>query len=188
MLMAFWYVDTEDRTGSWHWIGIAISLAQSIGLHRNPETDQSYKQCYSASQRPLWRRIWWSCYFRDAWLSLGMGRPMRINIDDCDTPMPSVDDFLGELTGVPAEVKDQYLPPNVDILARYWGNLLKLSLALGSVLTIHYKPPSKALASLSDIEANEKEVLQCADGCRWEGEFPSKVVELHLYQLQLYYE
>lgn len=117
-----------------------------------------------------------------------MGRPMRINIDDCDTPMPSIDDFVGELTGIPASVKDQYLPADVILLARYWVSLLKLSEALGGVLATHYRPPSKGKPLPSDIEANEKEILQCAQGCRHEGEFPSQVVELHLYQLQLYYE
>lgn len=113
---------------------------------------------------------------------------MRINIDDCDVPMPSIDDYLGELAGISATIREQYMPPDVPILAQYWGDLLKLSVALGNVLATHYRPPSKAMPLISDIERNEKEILRCAEGCRNEGKDSSRVVELHLYQLQLYYE
>jgi hypothetical protein len=186
--MGFWYADTEDRTGSWHWIGVAISLCQTIGLHRDPEADQPHKRGYSSSQRSLWRRIWWSCYFRDTWLSLGMGRPMRINIDDCDTPMPSVDDVLAEMIGVSATVKDQFLPEGAAQLTQYWVSLLELTVALGGVLATHYRPARRAMPTTSDIEANEKEILKCVEVCQHNGVYSNRVVELHHYELQLYYE
>lgn len=36
VLLSFWYADLEDRCGSWHWIGVAIGVCQTIGMHRNP--------------------------------------------------------------------------------------------------------------------------------------------------------
>jgi hypothetical protein len=113
---------------------------------------------------------------------------MRINIDDCDTPMPSVDDVLAEVIGISATVKDQFLPEGAAQLARYWVSSLELTVALGGVLATHYRPARRATPTTSDIEANEKEILKCAEVCRHDGRFSSRVVELHHYELQLYYE
>ncbi len=33
-LMSFWWGGPNDQKDSWHWLGIAIGLAQSLGLHR----------------------------------------------------------------------------------------------------------------------------------------------------------
>lgn len=58
-LLAFWYSDLAERTDSWHWMGIAISLCQTLGLNRDPDRGH-YNKNLSDRQRQLWRRIWWS--------------------------------------------------------------------------------------------------------------------------------
>lgn len=34
-LMSFWWGGSNDEKDSWHWMGIAISQAQSLGMHRS---------------------------------------------------------------------------------------------------------------------------------------------------------
>jgi hypothetical protein len=34
-LMSFWWGGSNDEKDSWHWLGIAINLAQSLGMHRS---------------------------------------------------------------------------------------------------------------------------------------------------------
>lgn len=34
-LMSFWWGGPDDSKDSWHWLGIASSLAQSLGMHRS---------------------------------------------------------------------------------------------------------------------------------------------------------
>lgn len=34
-LMSFWWEGSNDQKDSWHWLGIAVSLAQSLGMHRS---------------------------------------------------------------------------------------------------------------------------------------------------------
>ncbi|KAF5246482.1 hypothetical protein FANTH_6854 [Fusarium anthophilum] len=80
-LMGHFYADAEDRLGPWHWNGISISLSHTIGLHMLTSPSRN-------GIRPLWRRIWWCIYYREVWLSMGQGRPMRISLDHCSTPMP----------------------------------------------------------------------------------------------------
>ncbi|KAG5917581.1 Cutinase transcription factor 1 beta [Claviceps africana] len=103
MQMTYWYETPDDQKDTWHWMGVAISLAHTIGLHRNPGTTTM-----SASKRRLWKRIWWSCFMRDRLVALGMRRPTRIKDEDFDVPMLLESDFdirpLHEGIGVvPAE-------------------------------------------------------------------------------------
>ena len=92
LCLAMWYVDLEDRDGSWHWIGTAINLCHTIGLHRASNYASMPSCPFSAGQRSLWRRIWWTTYQRETVLATGFGRPMRVHIDDCDEVMPHSED------------------------------------------------------------------------------------------------
>ncbi|KAH0284326.1 hypothetical protein M436DRAFT_82937 [Aureobasidium namibiae CBS 147.97] len=88
LLMTFWYETPDDQKDSHHWMGIAVSLSHTIGLHRNPERSNM-----DPKQRRLWKRIWWATYMRDRMIALGMRRPTRIKNEDFDVPMLTVDDF-----------------------------------------------------------------------------------------------
>ncbi|UNI18970.1 Cutinase transcription factor 1 beta [Purpureocillium takamizusanense] len=88
MLMTYWYETPDDQKDTWHWMGVAISLAHTIGLHRNPEATSM-----SVSKQRLWKRIWWSCFMRDRLIALGMRRPTRIKDEDFDVPMLVETDF-----------------------------------------------------------------------------------------------
>lgn len=86
--MTYWYETPDDQKDTWHWMGVAISLAHTIGLHRNPETSNMEPQ-----KKKLWKRIWWSCFMRDRLIALGMRRPTRVKDEDYDVPMLTEDDF-----------------------------------------------------------------------------------------------
>ena len=183
--MAFWYSDTEDRAGAYHWIGIAIGLCQSLGLHRNSELNIS-KHRLPTAQLSVLRRIWWSCVLRDRWLSLGMGRPMRINPADCEVPMPSVGDAIRELESMPAQIRQEYIPIDTEWLASLWVKLISISDLLGRIIDIFYKP-KKPLPNKIILEQYENELLQlvvCMDTTVCE----NSISILHTYQYQLFYE
>lgn len=95
LLMTYWYETPDDQKDSHHWMGIAVSLSHTIGLHRNPDNSNAI----DTPRRKLWRRIWWSTYMRDRLIALGMRRPTRIKSKDFDVPMLTVDDF--ELESLP---------------------------------------------------------------------------------------
>ncbi|KAI1424411.1 fungal-specific transcription factor domain-containing protein [Xylaria sp. FL1777] len=88
LLMTYWYETPDDQKDTWHWMGVAISLGHTIGLHRNPANTNM-----SPQRRKLWKRIWWSCFMRDRLIALGMRRPTRIKDEDFDVPMLEEDDF-----------------------------------------------------------------------------------------------
>lgn len=89
LLMTYWYETPDDQKDTWHWMGVAISLSHTIGLHRNPEKSMALDD----KRKKLWKRIWWSCVVRDRLVALGMRRPTRIKSEDCDVPMLALEDF-----------------------------------------------------------------------------------------------
>lgn len=88
LLMTYWYETPDDQKDTWHWMGVAISLAHTIGLHRNPANTNMKPR-----KQKLWKRIWWSCFMRDRLIALGMRRPTRIKDEDFDVPMLDENDF-----------------------------------------------------------------------------------------------
>ncbi|KAI2641703.1 transcription factor CTF1 [Hypomontagnella submonticulosa] len=107
LLMTYWYETPDDQKDTWHWMGVAISLAHTIGLHRNPANTNM-----TPRKQKLWKRIWWSCFMRDRLIALGMRRPTRIKDEDYDVPMLDEHDF--EIEPLPDEI--QIIGPECTLL------------------------------------------------------------------------
>ncbi|KZN87824.1 Cutinase transcription factor 1 beta [Penicillium chrysogenum] len=138
LLMGFWHSKEDGHAQPWYWVGVAISLCQILGLHRDPDSAK-VNSVFPGCRRPIWRRLWWSCFFRDRWLSLTLGRPLRINLDDCDLPMPSAADLLGDVAEIPASITSAYIPSDLPQLANYWVILIKLmSASFCFLITIRF--------------------------------------------------
>ncbi|CAK7234605.1 hypothetical protein SBRCBS47491_009007 [Sporothrix bragantina] len=168
LLMGFWYTDAYDHTGAWHWVGIAISLAQSLGFHRKPSERQLRGNGDNRDRRrtSLIRRIWWTCLLRDRWVSLAKGRPMRIHDEDCDVPMPVREDldadFLeaSELEEQLIEDTSQRLLParaQAAVLGRMWLRMVTISALLGRIVRSHYRVQGPPLRC-EDIDNYEREL------------------------------
>jgi hypothetical protein len=185
--MGFWYADTDDRTGSWHWNGIAISLCQTIGLHRKPDIGQRCTKVISVKDRRLWRQLWWSCYYRETWLSIGIGRPMRINLDDCDTPMVDASDCNELLVGIADHVREIYVPESIEELSESWVELLRLTVSLGNILSVYYRARPAQLPR-TQLEETERQIRLCHHRKDHVTSSSSHTVLLHTYHLELYLE
>ena len=97
LLLTYYYETPDDQKDTWHWMGVATSVAHTIGLHRNPDNTN-----LDSKRVKLWKRIWWSTYMRDRLIALGMRRPTRIKSEDFDVPMLTLDDF--EIAPLPESV------------------------------------------------------------------------------------
>lgn len=183
LLMGFWYPDTRDRTGPWHWLGVAISLCQTMGLHRKP--DVGVRQ--TMPERPnLWRKIWWACVHREVWFSVGMGRPMRINLDDCDVDLPEAAESDSVIDGIPENLRRKYLPGETQILSYLWVELVHLAIIQANILSAHYRirRPIPTQSEIEDIELQIQNHSQFRDRFRETGD---DVVNLHVYHLDLFF-
>ncbi|RSL83100.1 hypothetical protein CEP51_004725 [Fusarium floridanum] len=86
LFMTLWHETLDDEKGAWHWIGVAISLAETMGMGRISGLATTPKE-------RLWKRIWWACFIRDQMIVLGMRRPGRIGRGNFNTTMLEESDF-----------------------------------------------------------------------------------------------
>ncbi|KFX87522.1 hypothetical protein V490_08193 [Pseudogymnoascus sp. VKM F-3557] len=137
LLMSFWLETHNGQKDTWHWIGAAISTANSIGLHCNPANSTT-----DVKTQKLWKRIWWSCLMRDRLASLGLRRIPRTK-DDHDVPMLTLADFdirplAADNTIVPPRckmIRDVEMQKDLALLCI---SQAKLSLCISHVLSTQY--------------------------------------------------
>lgn len=142
--MTYWYETPDDQKDTWHWMGVAISLAHTIGLHRDPS-----KTPMIPRKQKLWKRVWWSCLMRDRLVALGMRRPTRIKSEDFDVPQLNEDDF--EIDVLPEENQlpgfDSPLIRDIDMqreLAVMCIEKAKLCMFIGDMLKVQYSVLSRS--------------------------------------------
>jgi len=129
--MAYWSEKPGDNKGAWYWMGIAVTLAQTMGMHRKAE----YR--VKSQETKLFKRVWWSCYIRDRMLGIAMGRPLRIRDDEFDTPPLTLEDF----DFVNPTDDDSTIFPSVDdqaSLAEMCIRAAEMCTLSGKILTLHF--------------------------------------------------
>lgn len=89
LIGSFWEGPEDVTRNSYYWTRVAIGLAQGFGFHR----DVSSSSLISNSNKKIWRRIWWCLFEKDRNVSIAFGRPLEIDLTDCDVPMLLIDDF-----------------------------------------------------------------------------------------------
>jgi hypothetical protein len=185
VLLGFWHSKNDDHTQPWYWTGIAINLCYIMGLHRDPDAVNS-NPSVNDRRRSLWRRIWWSCFFRDRWLSLTLGRPLRINLSSSDTPSPSLTDLVCDLYGMPRPIANAYIPDDFAQLAEDWIILMQVTKLLGDTLTLCYQPFGPT-PTLQQVEALEADFFRLRLPEQRRGA-QSRLATFSLYHLQLHYQ
>ncbi|KAJ3464877.1 hypothetical protein MRS44_009663 [Fusarium solani] len=188
LLMGFWYSDTEDRLGPWHWNGIAISLCQTVGLHRQPDASLNHSQYSSSIDRDLWRHLWWSCFFREAWLSVGMGRPMRIDLAHSDTPKPDANASENLYSGLTESQRRRYIPEDSKDLFLLWDELLSVTSILSRILAVQHLA-KRTLSIHSDVDDLERELRGHHEHLdRLKARATDPVLTLHMHHFELFFE
>ena len=143
--MTYYFETPDDPKDTWHWMGIAVSVAQSIGLNHD-----SSKSNLDPQRRRQWKRIWWSCVIRDRLIAIGMRRPLRIKEEDYDVPLPCLEDF--DLKPLPADLSS--LPSGCEVatdsstrhaLATMFVEKAKLCSCISSVLS-QYAAPQQSVS------------------------------------------
>ncbi|QGA15740.1 hypothetical protein EYB26_003400 [Talaromyces marneffei] len=87
-LLSFWRSTPGHEKDTRYWLGAAISLAQTGGLHM-----LSKLSLLKPKEKSVRKRIFWSLYIRDQQVAAAYGLPPRIRDEDCDIPMLDETDF-----------------------------------------------------------------------------------------------
>ncbi|RFU30531.1 hypothetical protein B7463_g5824, partial [Scytalidium lignicola] len=146
LLLGFWWEGPEDQKDTWHWLGAAISLAQTLGMHRSTANSRM-----SPRQRSMWKRIWWSIYVRDRHATAALGRPCRINDEDCDVEMLVVEDFLFD-----QESDSRLVCVQQPYHQSYAIEMAKLTVILGKLLNYKFTPRKIGTKNISTDTLGEE--------------------------------
>lgn len=169
----------------WQWSGRAINLCHVLGLHRDIDAI-GYNTSITERQRSLFRRLWWTCFWRDRWLSVSLGRPLRINLDESDTPDPLVSDIAVDLEGIPESVTSAFFPRDLPRLAEYWIQLIQMTKLLGKTLMTCYqlRRPKPTINQIDTLEAE----LMRFNMLEHPDPMLSRLATFYYYHLQLHYQ
>ncbi|KAK5024897.1 hypothetical protein LTS07_008275 [Exophiala sideris] len=125
LMLSFWGSKLESYWNPSTWVGFAVTLAASLGIHRTASLARM-----DASGRSLLRRLWWTVVVRDASCATLLGRPFRIRMSHCDSDMLTLEDFRNELfTSRPDTREGAY-----KVQALYQIHVSKLSLILRQII------------------------------------------------------
>lgn len=82
------YLLSSSRANEcWYSFGTALQLVTALGLHRKCSTRMS-KSGNNYLERELRKRIFWSAYTLDKYLSVMFGRPRLLHDEDNDQDLP----------------------------------------------------------------------------------------------------
>ena len=147
VLFTSWWEGPNENKDPWHWIGVALSMSRTIGLHQSRPGMK-----LTNAERRLRRRLWWSLVARDTLGSLGLGRSPRILDNDFDVSPLEMDDF--DFQTVPDLLADTI--PQSESQQRVFSQLgiafIKLVYIFGKIFKAAYpeKGPGRTAVLYSD--------------------------------------
>jgi hypothetical protein len=148
---------TSQMDRCWALLGLAIRIAQTIGLH----VEDSYKRSLtnpSLLEEETMRRTWYTMYNLDRLLALQLGRPIAIHDDDYYVTLPS----KAEDSYVRTDMEEEHSPPlsggpsTVD----FFICVIRFSGVLGQVISDLYRPsqlkpdPDLVLANIATLDGS----------------------------------
>ncbi|KAL2840066.1 fungal-specific transcription factor domain-containing protein [Aspergillus pseudoustus] len=148
VLMGWYCGQAKPTETTFYWSRIAIYTAQSIGLHRmlvsellstTPSSDaelSSAKSNLPFSEKQLYKRIWWTLFTRDRYLSVCLGSPLAIDLADCDVETITDADFANTEETPLTEVVTSWRE------AQFFVAYAQLSEIIGHIYTTHYSATS----------------------------------------------
>jgi hypothetical protein len=143
ILMSFWGGGPNNYWNFYAWLSTGVTIAETLGLHRSMATTNM-----KSMDKSLLKRLWWVLVIRDAACSSLVGRPFRIDIDQCDTEMLTLEDFLHD-----APTPDFLTDPRQQAFAHYQIHMSKLSLILRQIVQARFYP-RKPLMEITQLHGN----------------------------------
>ena len=127
LLLGYREIGIGAMAQAWLYIGMAVRMAQDLGLHKSAEKWTSVgRTLFSKAELQERRRIWYGCVVMDKYVCTYIGRPVAICERDFDTELPAVEG---------AEDAEMWMPhaaPSVDAAE---GGLPEVAPVPGRVLS-----------------------------------------------------
>lgn len=137
LIGSYWEGPEDVTRNSFYWTRVAVGLAQGFGFQR----DATNLPNLSTVEKKIWRRIWWCLFEKDRNVAIAFGRPTVIDLNDCDVPMLTLDDFNEDDPDL--GIKSPY--PVNETEALYFIHLVKLAEITGIIIKHQYTVKAEQL-------------------------------------------
>ncbi|KAK9350615.1 fungal-specific transcription factor domain-containing protein [Lipomyces doorenjongii] len=128
ILLSFWGGQPHDYWNTFSWLNTAVNIAESLGMHRAVRASD-----LEDSEKALRRRIWSVLVVRDSFSAALLGKPLRINMSQCDVQPLQLSDF--ESDGDPPDDGDKPFGGHVRAHGMYVIEMTKLSMILRDIVS-----------------------------------------------------
>ncbi|KAF9956109.1 hypothetical protein BGZ72_003011 [Mortierella alpina] len=125
LLMAIQQMGFCESQRAWLCVGMAIRMAQDLGLNKEPTSQEQPKDHLYSELR---KRTWWSCYVVERLVCGGLGRPLTITQLECETALPQYIDGDADIAQGSTSLGQTNLSSNfvhLISLSRIQGNILQ---------------------------------------------------------------
>ncbi|EPS45917.1 hypothetical protein H072_108 [Dactylellina haptotyla CBS 200.50] len=171
-LMSMWWTRYEEEKETRFWLQAAVLLSQRMGMHRSIRTGWGL----GASERRMWKRIWWTLYSRDHITASSLGKPSLIRISDCDVGDLEEDDFIENWGTMDQEEVAMLCPPQQSVNIRYAIEIAKLGKIYERIASIQYSCTHRpSLQDLEDI---------ASDLTNWKNDLPLELSTLRYDEMR----
>lgn len=146
------------------WLSTAVTIAEALGIHRSTTAIPNMRP----QDKSLMRRLWWALVARDSICGTLVGRPFRIELDQADADMLTLEDFAHDTTNAAEFLSN----PSEHRYAQYQIETAHLSLIMREIIISRFWPgrqpvPAEKLhAKLSQWKAGLAPTLT------WDDEVP----------------
>ncbi|KAJ3735489.1 fungal-specific transcription factor domain-containing protein [Lentinula guzmanii] len=157
ILMMMYLQASSISESSWIILGVAMRLAQAMGLHRR-QPDQP-----RTIRRELWIRAFWVIIVYDTYVSMFLGRPRVTTMDDFDVelPMDCDQEFWDNATSE-GDVLVQS-PPDKRSRTTFWIHYIKLMEIAGLTHKLIYpirRAAQSRVLGVDGVLSNRKAVME----------------------------
>ncbi|KAE8423565.1 fungal-specific transcription factor domain-containing protein [Aspergillus pseudocaelatus] len=161
VLLTFWPSSPADIWTFYQWVGMGVTIAEGLGLHRSMAHINIPRKDHS-----LLKRIWWILVIRDAFGSALYGRPVRINGVHCDVEFTTERDFIHDYH------PDLFPQTHMPLCAEYFSLLSRLSLQLRDIttnrFTTGFPTPGQEEARVTTLKALKEWRVSLPSQLDWE--------------------
>ncbi|KAM6477517.1 aldehyde dehydrogenase family-domain-containing protein [Trichoderma sp. SZMC 28011] len=140
LLMSQYLQSTEMSSTCWNIVGLAVRVAQNIGLHHDPKNCNQGccpTQALDQAETEMRRRAWAGCVLLDRVLCLTYGRPLIVHAAMSQShlvlPVAVDDEYLTRLPDAPGSQPDE-----TPSLTECYVQTVQLQDILGEILTTLY--------------------------------------------------
>ncbi|KAJ3747761.1 fungal-specific transcription factor domain-containing protein [Lentinula detonsa] len=157
ILMMMYLQASSISESSWIILGVAMRLAQAMGLHRR-QPDQP-----RTIRRELWIRAFWVIIVYDTYVSMFLGRPRVTTMDDFDVelPMDCDQEFWDKATSEGDELVQS--PPDKRSRTTFWIHYIKLMEIAGLTHKLIYpirRAAQSRVLGVDGVLSNRKAVME----------------------------